>query len=169
MTDIVTTPLKNLDSIETDSAKHEPASDIQSVTFCCYWTYIQNDICPICEMDIFHNCIDCDTGGSCHSVMGECNHLFHFHCIEKWIKTRNVCPLDGKKWECKKYESIALDSKYTLKEKEKLIPVEKKPDEHGSVIADDSSSIGTSPTILSEDEEEIMTNEEEILLDDGDY
>ena len=27
---------------------------------------------------------------------GECNHAFHFHCIQRWLKTRNVCPLGAK-------------------------------------------------------------------------
>ena len=29
----------------------------------------------------------------CNIASGKCNHAFHFHCISRWLSSRNVCPL----------------------------------------------------------------------------
>eukprot|EP00388_Colpodella_angusta_P003811 GDKJ01013160.1.p1 GENE.GDKJ01013160.1~~GDKJ01013160.1.p1 ORF type:complete len:113 (-),score=3.32 GDKJ01013160.1:151-489(-) len=69
------------------------------------WTWeAQADVCAICRNHIMDLCIECQTNQSsstsddCCVSWGECKHAFHQHCISKWLKTRNVCPLDNKPW-----------------------------------------------------------------------
>lgn len=63
------------------------------------------DACSLCRNDIHNFCIECQArqikvqNDQCAVVYGTCLHQFHYHCIKKWLNTRDICPLDNRKWE----------------------------------------------------------------------
>ena len=86
------------------------------------------DVCGICRVAYDGCCPDCKRPGddcplselfsaeavrtltsSCPAVFGTCTHVFHMHCLLKWLETessKNCCPMDRKTWG----QSDSLDS-----------------------------------------------------------
>jgi RING-box protein 1 len=71
---------------------------------------IEVENCAICRNHIMNLCIECqadhkvsaDDDGGCTVAWGVCNHAFHFHCISRWLKQRQTCPLDNTTWDFSK-------------------------------------------------------------------
>lgn len=66
-------------------------------------------ICMICRNQIMDVCIECQANcdelnfDRCPIAWGACGHAYHDHCIHRFLKIRNVCPLDNQEWQCSKY------------------------------------------------------------------
>jgi len=65
-----------------------------------------SELCAICRAQRSSRCVECeatsldaDANNSCEVAWGVCNHGFHLHCINKWLRTRAVCPLDNRDWQ----------------------------------------------------------------------
>jgi len=81
----------------------------------------EDDVCGICRLAFESTCPECkipgddcplstspshwpwtwNRGWSWQTVWGECTHVFHMHCLLKWIDTessKGQCPMDRRPW-----------------------------------------------------------------------
>lgn len=68
------------------------------------WKWIANDEnCGICRMAFEACCPDCSLpGDDCPLVWGNCSHVFHIHCIVKWLNSQlnqQLCPMCRQVWK----------------------------------------------------------------------
>ncbi|CAD7929679.1 unnamed protein product [Amoebophrya sp. A120] len=100
-------------------AAPSPAPDkrfeVKSWNAVALWAWdILVDNCAICRNNLMEPSIEYQANpalaGPDHAglqiAFGCCGHVFHLDCIQRWLKTRNVCPLCNRDWEFSKIESI---------------------------------------------------------------
>jgi len=70
---------------------------------------VSSDICTICRESIYNKCIKCSQKKEdikCCCVIGECNHAYHYCCMNNWISSNTYisknCPLCNNEWKMKK-------------------------------------------------------------------
>ena len=88
-----------------DSEKNSKVCKLLKMTGVALWVYDSvSDTCGICKNPLIESCISCNANQEnlvdmkCQKVTGKCNHSFHSHCIENWLKKQNNCPMDFYEW-----------------------------------------------------------------------
>ena len=73
-----------------------------------FWQLGDNDHCTICMSPFECACPQCKfPGDDCPPIEGRCGHIFHLHCIYKWLNSgTDKCPLDREIWKEKTESDI---------------------------------------------------------------
>merc|ERR1712146_562978 len=74
---------------------------LKKVSMVSMWSFaVDTEICGICKQSNHDVCINCEVDGltDCDIAVGECNHVFHWHCIESWLRKKTTCPLCSTEW-----------------------------------------------------------------------
>ncbi|CCW62566.1 unnamed protein product [Phytomonas sp. EM1] len=106
--DLPTTEMGKPDSNDDQGESNGPLFVLETFfpVFVSSWE-LETGICSICRNQVEGPCVNCQcdaetTAWECTMMWGKCGHAFHTHCIQRWLKTRQVCPLDNRPWVDKK-------------------------------------------------------------------
>ncbi len=87
---------------EADSGEMHNFS-IKKIDLTAFSTWaIKQELCGICRNSISEPSIqyssDQNDKNGLTICIGQCNHAYHLDCIQRWCKTRSVCPLCTQEW-----------------------------------------------------------------------
>lgn len=103
---------QSIEPKEDSEPRKKQRFEVKKWTAVAFWSWdIVVETCAICRNHLMEPCIECQPNSinnltdDCIAAWGVCNHAFHLHCIQRWLKSRPVCPLDNKDWTFQKFGS----------------------------------------------------------------
>lgn len=98
--------------------------EIEHLDLVGIWSYdVANQKCQICKIILTEPCPDCVTHSKniidekCKISKGKCQHAFHYHCINGWLKTSDTCPTDRSPWNYEKEDIDNIKRRKLIKKK----------------------------------------------------
>jgi len=113
MADASTAPISAKVAAKSLTGQVVPNFEIKKWNAVALWSWdIYADTCPVCRNSLNEPSIEYQanpsptTENGLSIAFGSCGHVFHLDCIQRWQKTRSVCPLCNKEWDFAKVERV---------------------------------------------------------------
>ena len=109
--------------VKSTSSNIPPVRLVNWMVHATYCPSTDDDTCQICKQKLTFMCSKCQGNKNienikCSISIGNCEHGFHYHCINKWINEgSNTCPIDQTTWKFKCENTDVSDWKKIVKNK----------------------------------------------------